>query len=322
MHLDASQGALGGVSLQEITVCLDVGGTYIKGLAVENATRSKGLADVKQYAAHANVGKTAIIQHFSEIITSLFTAVNGHDKRLTAVLLAFPGPFDYRQGISLIQGLNKYESLYQVNVVAELTEKLRGRATVPLAEDFSIQTFNDATAFAFGEYPERQEENFKGAYFTLGTGCGSTFIEKGQMVRNRLGIPSSGMIYDCPFKASIIDDYVSARGLARIVFAVCGENRPAPLVYEQAKAGQAEALNVFQHFGQTVGQALAPFVAQFLPDELVFGGQISKSFMYMQPSLLAELKGIDFKGQLRVASDTSFSTILGLKNLAKRKKDF
>jgi glucokinase len=207
-------------------------------------------------------------------------------------------------------------------VVAELTEKLRGVVTVPLADDFSIQTFNDATAFAFGEYPERQAENFKGAYFTLGTGCGSTFIENGQMIRKRMGIPISGMIYDCPFKASIIDDYISARGLAKIIFAVCGEERPAPLVYEQAKAGQAEALLVFQHFGQSIGQALAPFVAQFLPDELIFGGQISKSFLYMQPSLLAELKVVDFKGQLRVAADTSFSTILGLKNLAKRRKAF
>ena len=58
---------------------------------------------------------------------------------------AFPGPFDYERGISLIRGVRKFERIYGLDVAATLYPLLRECGT----EEFRY--VNDAAAFALGE---------------------------------------------------------------------------------------------------------------------------------------------------------------------------
>ena len=39
--------------------------------------------------------------------------------------MAFPGPFDYEQGISLMKGLNKYDQIYGMKIPQELRKRRR-----------------------------------------------------------------------------------------------------------------------------------------------------------------------------------------------------
>src|SRR5699024_1768192 len=98
-----------------------------------------------------------------------------------SIALAFPGPFDYEKGISWITGLDKFEALYGLNVKELLIKSLK---EVKYFNYSNTQIFmhNDATSFAFGE--NNQSKADRGAYFTIGTGFGSTFIEKGKQVFN------------------------------------------------------------------------------------------------------------------------------------------
>ncbi|WP_426327964.1 hypothetical protein [Pedobacter sp. R-06] len=55
-----------------------------------------------------------------------------------------PGPFDYENGISLIRSMNKYESLYLVNIKGFLVRQLD---LLPQNIVFRI----DAEAFQYGK---------------------------------------------------------------------------------------------------------------------------------------------------------------------------
>ncbi|MFQ9762219.1 MAG: hypothetical protein ACLRYE_02830 [Gemmiger formicilis] len=58
--------------------------------------------------------------------------------------LAFPGPFDYKNGICLLQGLDKYDALYGCNLRRAFSE-------ISGLPEQRIQFINDAAAFALGK---------------------------------------------------------------------------------------------------------------------------------------------------------------------------
>lgn len=62
--------------------------------------------------------------------------------RIRCAGFAFPGPFDYERGISLIRGVRKFERIYGLDVAATLYPLLRECGT----EEFRY--VNDAAAFA------------------------------------------------------------------------------------------------------------------------------------------------------------------------------
>lgn len=43
---------------------------------------------------------------------------------MKGIRLAFPGPFDYEQGICLMKGLDKYDRLYGINLRQVFSERL------------------------------------------------------------------------------------------------------------------------------------------------------------------------------------------------------
>lgn len=87
-----------------------------------------------------------------------------------------PGPFDYERGISLMKGMEKYDSLYGLDIREILSEKLN----VPAAH---IVFINDAAAFLGGELASGAAADFNRAIgVTLGTGLGSTSNCTGEVI--------------------------------------------------------------------------------------------------------------------------------------------
>ena len=105
--------------------------------------------------------------------------------------------------------INSREKLYnpqRLNNFKELINQKIQVLPIKLHPKITIHFFNDALSFAFGEYYSDKPSNGRGAYITLGTGCGSTFIEKGKVVRGKYNIPDSGMIYKEPIEKHIKDE--------------------------------------------------------------------------------------------------------------------
>ena len=112
----------------------------------------------------------------------------------------------------------------------------------------------------------------------IGTGAGSAFVENGKTVKTGKGVPENGWIYQQPFGDSILDDYLSVRGLEQISLAVTGKVWSGKELYGLVKAGNMEAEEVWRRFGADVAAGLLPVLEEYRPDLLLLGGQIAKKF--------------------------------------------
>ena len=87
------------------TVLLDVGGTGIKGCISREG--SDVMEMYREFPAKSDGSPKVIFDHFSAIIKTL-----GGGRTISGIGFAFPGPFDYSRGISLMQGIGKYDSIF------------------------------------------------------------------------------------------------------------------------------------------------------------------------------------------------------------------
>lgn len=281
----------------------DVGGTEIK---INALTEEKEfLLNQHQYVpSFSQESKEIILDHFRSVIGELIHRFK-KEYQLVGIGLAFPGPFDYQAGISRMQDLRKYEAIYGIN----LREAIQSWLTEWGFSELPIVFENDATCFALGEY-HQQKNVHRGIYITLGTGCGSSFIANQQVVKSGYGLNQMGMIYDVPFKTGIIDEYLSINGLKEIATKKAYPFINGKALAEDAFSGQTLAKEIYQDFGTMVGQALAPFVTCFTPDEVVFGGQISKSLALFKEAILKEWSGK--QPMIRNSFDTTTATLYGI----------
>lgn len=92
--------------MQEVYLCLDVGGTEIKAAPLDK--RGNFLAPVRHFPAMAGADRQTLLENFGWI----FSSICPENAVPIEIDLAFPGPFDYKNGICLLQGLDKYDALY------------------------------------------------------------------------------------------------------------------------------------------------------------------------------------------------------------------
>lgn len=87
--------------------------------------------------------------------------------------IAMPAPFDYDSGTSLIKNLDKFKSLYLLNVKELLASDLE-------IEEDDVFMMNDASCFLKGEIFGGTAENYTNVIgVTLGTGLGSAISKNG-----------------------------------------------------------------------------------------------------------------------------------------------
>ncbi len=297
--------------MQKIKICLDVGGTFIKG-TIFSEYNIELLGGINYYESKSSESCDEVIDNFVFIVTDLLSQFYNEDFIIECVKMAFPGPFDYVNGISFIKDLNKYENIYEKDFRGLFEAAIR-KSKLPISNNYYTFFENDATSFAFGEHCfESENPPQKGAYFTLGTGCGSTFIEEDQQVFGEYGIPESGMIYNKSFRDGIIDEYLSSRMLEKLIADIYIQPISVKELYDQATESVEDAIIVFEKFGELIGEALCPIIYEFDPDQIVFGGQISKSLEFMIEGIRRKFKDENKEIPIRKSRDTSYSTVMGL----------
>lgn len=277
-------------------LCLDVGGTEIKAAPVDE--NGALLQPITYFPANAAGEAEEILSHF----VAVFEKIRPTGQEIAGISLAFPGPFDYENGICLLQGLDKFDKLYGYN----LRQAFADRAGV-LPE--CVRFTNDASAFALGEMRFGKAQGAKRALFVcIGTGCGSAFGIDGKLaVPGISGVPESGYIYDAPFLGGCVDDYISRRGLMALTKEMLGEALDGKALAQRA---DEQARQCFLTFGARLRDALLPHLAAFSPEVLCLGGQITKSAALF----LAPLEEVcqERKIRLFITQDTSVRTLQGL----------
>lgn len=269
---------------------LDVGGTGIKGAACPCGGTP---GPILEFPAMSNAPRDALLAHFSGILRTL-----AGEQAVGRIAMAFPGPFDYALGIPRMRGLAKYESLYGV----ALPEALEARGVS--AEGWAF--INDVSAYALGACAALPPSH-RALAVCLGTGAGSAFLLDGKLCTDPAeGIPENGWIYALPYRESILDNFLSDRGIRALSRRMLGKEC-SPLELNQT---QPLYDPVWQAFGQDLLDGLKPVLCAFRPSDLVLGGKISLAWERFGAPLSTYCASMGIR--LRVVPNTSEHVLHGL----------
>lgn len=236
------------------------------------------------HTVQINVGGNCdeFINCFKNLAEQIIAGSKLDSNVIKAIGIAMPGPFDYANGISHINGVQKYDALFGVNIKREIARLF----------DTPLYFVNDAEAFALGEYAAGAATNsFKSIVLTLGTGFGSTFLKSGSVQNTEGGgVPANGYLYNIPYKEGIADDYFSSRWFVKQWADTNRETvRNVEDIAKLAEKNDADALKIFDVFADSLAEFLTPWINNFEPETLVLGGGIAKAAPLFIEKLSAKL---------------------------------
>ena len=298
---------------KEYKIGVDIGGSHVASAWVDAA----GVVLEGTFAASRVDPGAHTRQVIDCWVSTIRTTLEAAPGRTPAGIgIAIPGPFDYAQGISLITGVHKYEHLFGLHIREALLDEL-GR-------EHMIYFSGDAASFAIGECRSGFAAGFDRVIaLTLGTGLGSAFLNKGQLVTEGEGVPPQGYLYSVPFRSGIAEDYFSGRWLLKTyaagVPAAPGIAAPAgpTSVRELAAlaASDPRAAEVFQIFGQNLGIFMERWLRHFQADCLVLGGGITRAAELFLPALTRSLRGAGLEVPVHLSGETERAALVGAASL-------
>ena len=277
---------------------LDVGGTFIKcGAALQTGEFLPELALTLPSCSDGsreeieNALKTAVYQGVS--------ALKQRGCRIAGIGAAVPGPFDCPNGISLMQ--HKFQSIYGLS----MRIMLQGCPELPFG--IPIVFVGDVNAALLGEMVVGNAAGYaNAAVITLGTGIGFAYCIDSQVQYSPLG-SSKRPIYRLPFGDRVLEDYASKRGILRVYRDIAGGYTDPVLTVadlgKMAFEGDTNALKTFETVGSIIAKSVHDLLAELKIECLLFGGQISKSFQFMEGPMR------------RYLSDLPLQTISTVRNL-------
>ncbi|MEV6483958.1 ROK family protein [Streptomyces sp. NPDC051576] len=256
---------------------LEVGGTHVTAARVDLTTR--GLRSGR--SVHEPLDGDGSAEHIVSALVRCAAQVSGASAEPWAV--ALPGPFDYERGIGRYEGVGKFDALRGFDLRAALTASLPGATAVSF--------WNDADAFALGEWwagAARGHRRVVG--ITLGTGVGSCFLHDGRVLRHGPGVAPEGRVHTLRYAGGPLEETVSRRALRRAYARASGASPPdVREIARLARQGDRAAAGVFAETFGALGRVLGPLLAAFEPTVLVVGGAIAGAWDLVSGPLRAGL---------------------------------
>ncbi len=250
---------------QEIIVGVDIGGTSIKAGCVVNkeivSTSSKP-TDPQREA--------------SEILDTLFNVIE-------EVLI--PGTLAIGVGVPGLLDTSKGEILNISNIPVWKNFPLRKK----IEEHFNIPVFvnNDANCFALGEKHFGKGQKYSDMLaIALGTGVGGGVIVNNKIHSGLYG--GAGEVGCWPYKEDIYETYCGSK------FFIEKNNITGKELYDNAMAGDQDAIRIFEEYGQHLGKLIKNILFILAPEAIIFGGSISKSFNLFEAGIQKELQSFPF----------------------------
>lgn len=242
-------------------VGIDIGGSHITAGIVDLKSREVLPATLIREYVNSKDSAEKIIDAWAYVINKLF---NEQPQASRKIGMAMPGPFDYENGICLIQGVDKFESLFGLNIKKLLSDKLKIEAE-------NILMMNDASCFLKGEIfggAAVDCDNVLGV--TLGTGLGSARFYNGKIF--------DGDLYCSAFKNGIAEDYLSSRWFLKQYKDLTGESVKNVKELREKNSENTSIKLLFSEFGKNLGQALSGYAQKHNCDTIIIGGNIANSW--------------------------------------------
>ncbi|KXX71410.1 ROK family protein [Flammeovirga sp. SJP92] len=246
----------------------DIGGSHISSGVIALSS----MQILKDTIATVKVDSQADAENIiSDWTKALEQSLENHAGTIEGIALSMPGPFNYEEGICVMKGVGKYESMFGYNIRLVLFEKFKKY----IADPSCITFLNDADAFVLGAVQSQNYKNEKVIGLTLGTGFGSGFVENGQLITEDSRVPKGGLMYCQPYKEGIAEDYISTRWFVKEWEKREGEKIKG--VKEVAEADKITSQQLFDEFGSHLSATLKPWSEMFQPTKMIIGGNITNA---------------------------------------------
>jgi glucokinase len=240
---------------------VDLGGTNVR------AGRVVG-QDIQEHRARAISGRGSqetVLQEIQETIAAVF------DKTVAGIGIGVPSLVDVDKGI--VYTVENIPSWQEV----PLKEILEGTFHVP------VYVNNDANCFALGELYFGAGRGYRDLVgMVLGTGLGAGIVINGKLYCGRNC--GAGEIGTIPFREHTVEYYCCGQFFQH-QYGIDGGT-----LYEQAKQGDASALEKFAVFGDNLGYAVMIALYAYDPEIIVLGGSASKGWSFFEAGLRRRLK--------------------------------
>jgi glucokinase len=251
-----------------VVLGVDIGGSHLTAALVSEYSKAFLPASYTRIRVNSFGSAEEILNAWSAVINEIFEKYEVSEKRIG---IAMPGPFDYENGISLIKDLDKYESLYKLNVKDLLAVKLNVLPT-------DIRMMNDAACFLRGEVYYGAAQGYQHVIgITLGTGTGTATHHDNVTEDANLG-PS-------PFMDTIADEYFSTRWFIRRYAERSGNAVKDVKSLSELYASENSVKEVFSEFVSNFKIFLEGFVKKEKPQVIVLGGNIAQCSDLFLPDL-------------------------------------
>ncbi|MDR4953266.1 ROK family protein [Chryseobacterium sp. ES2] len=281
-------------------VGIDIGGSHITLAQVDPEKRE--IISSTYVREHVDAfEKKEII--FSAWVSAIEKVAHDLVKENLLIGIAMPGPFDYENGISLMQQ-GKFIDIYQVNIKEELAKRLS------ISQE-QIHFVNDAAAFMEGEVFGGCAQGFNSAFgVTLGTGLGTTFFN-GEFATDE-------DLWDSPFRNSICEDYLATRWFVNHYKELTGEeiSGTKDLLDKPAEI----QTQMFNDYADAFSEFIVRYIDHYKPEVLVIGGNIAKAYPHFEQRFIQNLTKNNINLQVKISAIFEDAAILGAASYALKKR--
>jgi glucokinase len=267
---------------------IDLGATNIRG-AIVTTNQTADITPVST-RIHNDGTQEDVVNDIYQVIDALIT------DEIAAIGIGVPSVVDVDQGI--VYDVQYIPAWKQVPLKSILESKYH----------LPVLVNNDANCFALGEYyfgKDRKAASMVG--LTIGTGLGGGIIINHKLFPGyNCGAGEFGLL---PYRDNILEYYCSG-SFFKNVYGLDGLQ-----VFEAAKKGEPNALNLYAELGTHVGNAIKAVIYTYDPELIVLGGSVSQAYDLFKEAMWSEIRTLAY-GQsaqrIRITiSELTNSGILG-----------
>ena len=269
---------------------IDLGATNVRaGLVSENSIAKM---------ASSRIRSSGTVE---EVMEDIFAMVGQLiDDSVEAIGIGVPGVVDIQDGI--VYDVQYIPSWKEV----QLKKLMEARYKRP------VHVNNDANCFALGEYyfgKGKGSDNMIG--LTIGTGLGAGItINKHLFAGPNCGAGEFGMV---AYLGHVYEYYCSGQFFQN-VYQLDGET-----VFQQAKQGDARALELYAEMGTHLGNAIKVMMYTYDASHIIFGGSVRFAYPYFQDAMWQRINTFAFTQSIKrlkiEISELENSGILGAASL-------
>ncbi|WP_284974122.1 ROK family protein [Arthrobacter sp. efr-133-TYG-104] len=270
--------ALPGVTTEELTVALDVGGTAMKGAVLSGSEA----ISYHRWPTPREEGPDAVVKAVISAVDELL----GHAPGARAIGLVVPGLVDDRTGTALFSENIGWRDVPFVKIVSEHTG-------LPVGFGHDVRA---------GGLAERELGAARGhddvLFMPIGTGISGAMFVEGHAIANKyageIGHLDVGSGELCACGAiGCLETVSTGPSIARRYNRLTGANvQGAKPVVERMHAGDPVGLSVWAEATESIARALAAYVSLLAPGLIVIGGGLSSAGDTLLEPVATELRRI------------------------------